>query len=226
MKISTRLSAIADMVRHTEVVDVGTDHAYLPIHLAKTCKAQRVIATDIAIGPLERATENVLQHGVGDVVETRLCNGLEGILTSDDATCIIAGMGGMLIIDILKQNLSVALSFKQLIFSPQRDVPHLRHFLHNSGFAIDNEMLLENAGRFYHILDCSVGTQMPFSNEGYLFGEHLINSNSAEFAKYLHSEAVKTTAALTNVAIRSPRYLELQGYLQLCSRLTSEVLHD
>ena len=43
MKLSKRLSAIADMVTPESIVcDVGTDHAYLPIFLEKNGIAKKV----------------------------------------------------------------------------------------------------------------------------------------------------------------------------------------
>ena len=110
-----------------------------------------------------------------------------------------------------------------MLLSPQRDVPAVRRFLHTNGFAINDEVLLEDAGRFYHILDCSVGASAPYDEVGYLFGEKLITSGSAAFARYLQAEIAKTAAALSSVAASSPRYAELNQYLQLCKKLTSEV---
>ncbi len=56
MEISLRLKEIANMVDKCQsVVDVGTDHAYIPIYLIKNNICKSAIAGDINKGPLDRA---------------------------------------------------------------------------------------------------------------------------------------------------------------------------
>ena len=60
MKLANRLKIIASMIeKGSTVVDIGSDHAYLPIYLVKEGISQRVIATEILSGPFERARENI-----------------------------------------------------------------------------------------------------------------------------------------------------------------------
>ena len=49
MKLSKRLSAVAKMVPvNTTLVDVGTDHAYLPVYLCEQGICPHVVASDVA----------------------------------------------------------------------------------------------------------------------------------------------------------------------------------
>ena len=57
--LTPRLKAAADMVGKTQcVADIGTDHGYIPVYLALSGNAGRIIASDINPGPLETARRN------------------------------------------------------------------------------------------------------------------------------------------------------------------------
>ena len=54
------MAAIADRVPDgSRVADVGTDHALLPIHLIRSGRAARVIASDNKAAPLEKAFDAI-----------------------------------------------------------------------------------------------------------------------------------------------------------------------
>ena len=58
MQLSKRLSAVAEFVTPGGcLVDVGTDHGYVPIALLEQKKISSAIAMDVNRGPLERARE-------------------------------------------------------------------------------------------------------------------------------------------------------------------------
>ena len=60
MELSKRLSAVAGLVTEgASVADIGTDHGYIPIYLARKCKEGKWIAMDINSGPLQRAKEHI-----------------------------------------------------------------------------------------------------------------------------------------------------------------------
>ena len=55
MQLSKRLSAVAEFVTPGGcLVDVGTDHGYVPIALLEQKKISSAIAMDVNRGPLER----------------------------------------------------------------------------------------------------------------------------------------------------------------------------
>ena len=63
MSFGVRLETIASLVPvGVAVVDVGTDHAYLPVLLAQQQKIRQAVATDIAAGPCQ-AAENTVEIG-------------------------------------------------------------------------------------------------------------------------------------------------------------------
>ena len=72
--LSKRLQAVADMVTPgSRPVDVGCDHAYVPIYLVENHIADRVTAMDVHLGPVRRAEKNVEAAGLSrDQVAVRL----------------------------------------------------------------------------------------------------------------------------------------------------------
>ncbi|MDR2184014.1 MAG: class I SAM-dependent methyltransferase [Clostridiales bacterium] len=207
MKISKRLQKIAEMVKYPTVADIGTDHGHLPIYLAQRGSADKLLATDANAGPLGRARRNIAEAGLSHRVQTRLCDGLDGVNPAEYAACVISGMGGGLIINILRQNLPRAQNFRQLLLSPQRDVACVRRFLHQCGFRIDDEEMLEEKGVFYNILDASPGNEAPYDEKGYVFGDVLLRKRPDALKIFVKSELEKA---------RKIERRDFQEYLQLC----------
>ena len=103
-QLDRRLQTCASMVRENHVLaDIGTDHAYLPIWLVKKEVIKKAIASDINMGPLQKAAFNIRRYNVGKQVDARLSDGLELIFPNEADDIVIAGMGGELIADIIEK---------------------------------------------------------------------------------------------------------------------------
>ena len=62
-----RIEAIASLVPNDAfVLDIGTDHAYLPIYLIKNNSAKYVYASDVAEGAINQAISNINKYGLND----------------------------------------------------------------------------------------------------------------------------------------------------------------
>jgi tRNA (adenine22-N1)-methyltransferase len=216
VKISDRLQKIANMVRYPRVADIGTDHGLLPIYMAESAMVERVLATDVNLGPLERALTNIAAAGLEAKISTCLCDGLDGIVSGEYDTCIIAGMGGGLIVKIIEENLQTALAFKQLLLSPQRDAPYVRKFLHANGFAIKDEVVVLENGKFYNVLDCHPGNEPAYDEMGYLFGQILLDKKDEILLKFVMAEVAKTVAIMEGVDNDNPHRQKLQAYKSRC----------
>lgn len=161
--LSPRLDAIARAVPPgARVIDVGTDHAHLPVWLAQTGRASHVFASDIRPGPLENARALVEKTGTGHIVRLRLADGLCGFSGADGDTVVIAGMGGETIVSILSAAQWIR-SGAALILAPQTKPEALRRWLTRNGFSITEELLVKDAGRIYPILTACGGEAPPYS---------------------------------------------------------------
>ena len=106
MKISKRLNLIINEIKNKNIIDIGTDHAYIPIVALKKNIIFNAIASDIRKGPLEIAKKNIIDNGYEKKVKTVLSDGFENkifnnIFTKEKITGIIAGMGGLIICRII-----------------------------------------------------------------------------------------------------------------------------
>ena len=89
IELSKRLQAVANLVSPgMRLVDVGTDHAYIPIYLTEKGKIPSAIAMDINKGPLERAEEHIKAHGLEGRIQIRLSDGLAK-LQAGEAVCAL-----------------------------------------------------------------------------------------------------------------------------------------
>lgn len=153
IRLEGRLKAIADNVPVCgTVVDIGSDHAFLPIYLVKKGICAKAIATDVRKGPLNAAHRNISEYGLADVIETRLGYGLRPLKDDEAETIIIAGMGGVLISDILKDAMNQALRIGKIIIQPMYATEYLREWLQGNGFEIYDEDLAEEGNKLYNII--------------------------------------------------------------------------
>lgn len=153
-ELSPRLYAIAQLTeRGKRIVDVGTDHGRLPVWLALRTDA-RITATDVRRAPLARAVRAADEHGVGDRIRFVLCDGLSFDGARDSDTVVIAGMGGETIRSILERA-PWTKSGVRLILQPQSKLDELCVWLSENGYAPDDAVLAEDAGRLYAVLSVS-----------------------------------------------------------------------
>ncbi len=183
--ISKRIKALVNEVKFETIADIGTDHAYLPIYAVSIGKIKKAIACDINEKPLERAKINIVNNGYQNIIETRLGSGLNPIKENEVDTVVIAGMGGMMINEILNYSLSITKSLKQLILSPHLDTPNVRKEVHRLGFKIVNETILSDENKFYNIINCEKGEDILYSESDYIIGKVLIKNNSDEFKRFI-----------------------------------------
>ncbi len=153
--ISPRLLKIASLVPvGARPVDVGSDHAYLPVHLVQSGRVNQAYATDVNEGPILRARSNIEKVGLSERISTRRCDGLDGVEDFAPDTVIIAGMGGELIADILSKSEYVKKNAPLLILQPMTQAATLRASLAANGFSVESEHLLPETHRIYQIIVC------------------------------------------------------------------------
>lgn len=189
MELSKRLYAVASLVTEgASVADIGTDHGYVPIYLMKNNIASKVIALDINKGPLERARMHIIGHGLKGQIETRLSDGLKNVQPGEVDTMIAAGMGGALVIKILKDSKDVVENLTAFILQPQSEISKVRKYLNTNGFQIIDEDMVEEDGKFYPMMKVVHGETEVYEEYEYIFGKRLLEKKHPVLEKYLARE--------------------------------------
>ena len=174
MSLTPRLEAVKNAVEHCDVIlDVGTDHAYVPIALVQEGVCGRAIAADINRGPLLRAKKHIRQNKLERQIETRLGSGLSVVRPNEVQTAVLAGMGGVLISQLLAADSAVANSIGQLVLQPMNAPEYLRHHLHENGYRITQEYLAAEGAKTYVILQVCRGEESYDSEVYYHIGKKL-----------------------------------------------------
>ena len=75
----------------------------LALYLTKNKIAPKAYAMDINKGPIDRATENIHMEELQDKIKAIQSNGMEKLEPGMVQSVVIAGMGGELMIDIIKK---------------------------------------------------------------------------------------------------------------------------
>ncbi len=149
--LSKRLQTVVSLVSPgNRTADVGCDHAHTGIYLVQAGISPKVLAMDLRKGPLEKARENVLEAGLKERIDLRLSDGLDALGEGEVDTILISGMGGPLILEILEKNLEKAKNVKELVLSPQSDLPEFRKGLENMGFIITDIRIVKD-DKYYFI---------------------------------------------------------------------------
>lgn len=155
LKLSKRLKQAADWIKPGgTVADIGTDHGYLPVYIAKNNISDNIIAMDLRAKPLEKARENIKCFGVCGKIQLRLSDGMEKLKPGEADTVIICGMGGRLMRSILENGRDRITENTQLILSPQSELRDFREFLVQAGYETLKETMLFEDGQFYVIMEC------------------------------------------------------------------------
>lgn len=190
MKLTKRLQVIADLVQNQTgiIADVGTDHALIPIYLAKKFPERKIYALDVRTGPLEKAKKNAKDFRLSDRIEFKLSDGLKVCLNEKISSIIIAGMGGIIMENILQEGVSCYTQDTELILSPQSDRDLVRKCLHRLGFCIRSESYVKEAGKIYLIIYAGKGQDASYSEAEYHFGKSSVTKDKAILQEFRQME--------------------------------------
>ena len=191
MKLTDRLLKIASLVDEgKKIADIGTDHGYIPVYLLNNNKINYAILADVNKGPLDNAKKEVRHNKLDDKVDLRLGSGLEVLNQNEVDEVIIAGMGGILISELLEAKKSVSQTVEKLILQPMQAQNELRKYLYNNGYEILNEVLVKEDFRIYEIIVAKyTGKNTEVSDDIYYeIGSKLIENNDKLLNEFINKK--------------------------------------
>ena len=175
-----RLIAVSSLIKDgIGFSDVGTDHAYLPIHMLQNGYTGNVIAMDIAASPLSVAKAHAAEYQLEDRIEFLLCDGLDACPKDKIDTIVIAGMGGDTICGILDRAPWCLDSGYTFILQPMTKAEILRFWLINNGFGITDELIVDDVKQKYQIIRTRFGLSSTLNDAQLFCGDLRLSNDKA-----------------------------------------------
>lgn len=217
MELSKRLNWIIERINNVDVImDVGTDHGYIPIYLIKNNIAKKVIASDINKEPLKKASINATLDGVSDKIDLRLGGGLKPLKNNECQAVIIAGMGGNLIRDILENDLNKVKKLDYLILQPAQNPEILREYLYKNDYEILEEDICLDDNKYYELFKVKYkkGDYIPLESIFYEISPFMLNKRSSVFKSYIESKIEKNEKIMEFITDNTDHALSRKNELE------------
>lgn len=190
--LDNRLSLCAGFVRqNARLADIGTDHAYLPVHLAVSGRISSAVASDINSGPLQKGRSTVEKYHAEELITLRLCDGLCGISPDEADDIVIAGMGGETVIGIISEARWLKDKAKHLILQPMTKAEKLIEYLYENGFEIIEQKTCEADKKLYTAMLVAYTGQTDGCDELFTYCGKIDFKGSDTDIRYLRARAAE-----------------------------------
>jgi tRNA (adenine22-N1)-methyltransferase len=229
MRLSDRLHAIVNLVpKNSIVADIGTDHGYIPLYLIENEISKMVIASDISEGSLKKTISYINKLNLSNKIIPRLGDGLDIIKPFEVDTVIIAGMGGLLIKDILSKDINLTDSITNFVLQPMVAAKELREYLYQNNFVIIDEDLVKEDDKYYEIIFAKKGKALVEKEIYYEISKKLIEKKHPLLKSFIEFKLLRERAILSNLmeveTERSrERYEELKKRISEYERVLEEI---
>ena len=197
------------------LLDLGCDHAHVLTLAINKYNVKEGIASDISDGPLKMAKENIIRANLIDKIKIIKSDGFKNINDYFD-TCIIAGMGGELIKDILNNGLD-KIRNKKLILEPNNNQDIVRRFLNDNNFKIIDEYALYDSNKYYEIIVAISGDE-KLSDFEINYGPILLKKKEKAFIDFYINkrEFMKNVInSINNEEIKKEKIILLNDYIKI-----------
>ena len=176
--------------------------------------AKKVLATDISEKSLSKLNSKLDKNN--DKIELKVSDGLTKIVSPFPDICVIAGMGGRLIIDILDKDLAKTKSINKYIFQSNTSVKELRKFLLDNSFKIINELAVVDEGIYYNIIMVENGKDTEYLPYELSYGKLLINEKNKLTLNKILADKTRLEKILLNLEENN---LDKESQLKIKSEL-------
>ncbi|MCY7783140.1 tRNA (adenine(22)-N(1))-methyltransferase TrmK [Bacillus sp. FSL H8-0515] len=206
------------------MADIGSDHAYLPCYAVLNHKASGAIAGEITDGPFLSAKRQVEKLALNSRISVRQGDGLEVIKKGEADAITIAGMGGSLIAQILEAGKDKLTGKERLILQPNIHAIHIREWLYKEGYALIDEVILEEDGKCYEVLVAEEGDRDAAYaaislSAGMLVGPFLAKEKNAVFLKKWTQELRHTQSIYEQISRAASTEQNQQKLKELADRM-------
>ncbi len=209
ISLSPRLLSLSGMVdKGSYIADVGSDHCALPIYLFEKGFIRGAMAIENKKKPFERMKKAV--EATSFPIITSLSDGLEALNKEVD-TIVLAGMGGNLIIDILKKGRNKLANIKTIIIDAHNDRPKVIAFLAMEGYHLAQNEFLYDAGVYYDLMKWEKGAPSASYSELELkYGPLNVLTKPKEWQNWLRHKITEKKAIVDAIGKKNEKVLALE----------------
>jgi len=177
------------------MVDIGTDHAQLPLALVRSGAVPSAIAMDVVAGPL--AIARSATAGLRDQIEVRSSDGFDALKPDEVATACICGMGGRTMVGILQRGHAVWSRIERVILQPQGMADEVRAFMLKAGWQCSHGEIVADRGKLFtvEVWEPGAGT-MEWSAEDLRWGKCIREGADPLYRQWLDRELADIDLAL------------------------------
>lgn len=188
--LSKRLSIIYSFIDEgSSVVDVGCDHGYLLIELAKNNKSTNLLGVENKLGPFSTLKKNIKLNNLDDKINISLSDGISNVDSSFD-TLVIAGMGSDNIVGIIERNKDKLSLFNTIIIDSHTETEKIRRYFVKKYYKISNEKIIKDNKIVYEIIKFVKG-KANYSDLEFKYGPIILNNKNDEEFKEIYKERVQ-----------------------------------
>lgn len=209
--MNNRLYKIASYIKDgIGVIDVGTDHGYLPIELCERNYSGNIIASDINSDPLNKAVKAASEAGFSDRIEFLLCDGLSDCCPEKIDRIVIAGMGGDTICGIVENAAWCKSECYTLYLQPMSKSEVLRKWLIDNGFGIIAEDLVVDNDTIYQIISARYGIASELNQAELFVGKKQMHSDIALYEEYKDKQIQRFKKAINGMQCAENRDMHIR----------------
>ena len=231
MQLSNRLEALAGFIdKGDKVADIGTDHGFVPNFIVEKGISDFCIASDISENSLKKSIELTRELKNEDKIVNRTGPGLSILRKNEVDDVIIAGMGGLLISEILEDDFEVVKNLKKLILQPMQAQKELRKYLYEKGYEITDEKIIFEDRKYFEIIVAKyTGIKKNIDKIYYEIPYMPYIRRDSVIKDYLTNRIEYSTMILDNLNKSSEKkkvekkIKELEEFISKCGVLLSEI---
>ena len=218
-ELTVRLEMVFEQVKTARsvigagrVIDVGSDHGYLALRCLEEDLANTAVCTEIHKAPARRSEMALNDAGYKERSSVLVTDGLMGVKLQKNDIVVIAGMGGLNIIDIItkavEDNGTDILKDVVFVLQPQKSNDTVRQFLASNGFNYQDESVCCDRNIFYNCMRVAyTGKSGTVTSEEACYGPVLLdkyNNGDEKVREYfVHLNEIFEVRQRSNPTVRS-----------------------
>lgn len=206
MKLDNRLRAIVSEIEGDSLLDIGCDHGKVLVSALTEGRVRRATGVDISSNSLKKA--ELLADSKKVNADFIRADGRDVLFNGYDV-CVIAGMGGSEIAEILDSRVSYP---ETLVLVPHQDKNVLRAFLNERNLFAEKDYTTESGKHYYDIIVVKTSRcGAPYDSKELYTGKN-VPATSAFFKKVREREKTLRERIEENPTVSASLKEEWEAY--------------